>query len=142
MLITRQNHFDLRYQAQAAPNGSGVAGLTIFHTCEHHYDLCVKAQDGGCAVWLRRQVADMFTESQPVFFENADALTLRVEADKMMYRFFAGTSEENLTKIGTGSTQLISTEVTRGTFTGCYAGIFAEGETTAKFDYFSTEYLK
>ena len=84
----------------------------------------------------------MFMESQPVFFENADNLILRVEADKMMYRFFAGTSEENMVKIGTGSTQLLSTEVTRGTFTGCYAGIFAEGETTAKFDYFSCAYLK
>ena len=142
MLIARQNHFDLRYQTQIHLSGNGLAGLTVFHTNEHHYDLCVQTQEGGVAVWLRRRVSDMFMESQPVFFENAENLTLRVEADKMMYLFFAGTSEENMVKIGTGSTQLLSTEVMRGTFTGCYAGIFVEGETTAKFDYFSCAYLK
>ncbi len=142
MLIARQNHFDLRYQTQIRLSGNGLAGLTVFHTNEHHYDLCVQAQESGVAVWLRRRVSDMFMESQPVFFENAENLTLRVEADKMMYHFFAGTSEENMVKIGTGSTQLLSTEVTRGTFTGCYAGIFAEGDTEAKFDYFSCAYLK
>ena len=140
-LIARQNHFDVRYQTRAKVSGQGIGGLTVFHTCEHHYDLCVQAREGGVAVWLRRQVADMFMESQPVFFANTDTLTLRVEADKMMYYFFAGTSEENMVKIGTGSSQLLSTEVMRGTFTGCFAGIFAEGDAKAKFDYFSCEYL-
>lgn len=141
MLITRQQQFDLRYETRIRISGTGLAGLTVFHTNEHHYDLCVKAQDGGALVWLRRQVADMFMESSPLFFENANELTLRVDADKMMYRFFAGTGDE-LTAIGTGSSQLLSTEVMRCTFTGCFAGIFAEGEAKATFPYFSAEALK
>ena len=142
LLIARQNAFDIRYQTQLRVSGKGLAGITVFHTNEHHYDLCVQAREGGVAVWLRRQVADMFAESLPVFFENATDLTLRIEADKMMYTFFAGPAGEALTKIGTGSSQLLSTEVMRCTFTGCFAGIFAEGEETAVFDYFSCDYLK
>ena len=141
LLITRQQQFDLRYETEISLSGKGVAGLTVFHTNEHHYDLCVLARDGGCQVWLRRQVADMFMESKPYFFENGDNLTLRVDADKMMYTFYAGTGDD-LVKIGTGSSQLLSTEVMRCTFTGCFAGIFAEGETKASFAYFSAESLK
>lgn len=141
LLITRQQQFDLRYETEISLSGSGLAGLTVFHTNEHHYDLCVQARDGGCQVWLRRQVADMFMESKPYFFENGDNLTLRVDADKMMYTFYAGIGDD-LVKIGTGSSQLLSTEVMRCTFTGCFAGIFAEGETKASFAYFSAESLK
>ena len=83
----------------------------------------------------------MFAESQPHFFENVDKLTLRVDADKMMYTFYAGTGDD-LEKIGTGSSQLLSTEVMRCTFTGCFIGVFAEGDTEAKFGYFSCDYLK
>ena len=142
MLITRQDQFDVRYQTCIRISGSGLAGLTVFHTNEHHYDLCVQPSQAGMAVWLRRQVADMFTEGQPVIFGDAEQLLLRVEADKMKYTFFAGTSEENMVKIGTGSSQLLSTEVMRCTFTGCFAGIFAEGAAEAKFGCFSCEYLK
>ena len=141
MLITRQDQFDVRYQTCIRISGNGLAGLTVFHTNEHHYDLCVQAREGGAKVWLRRQVADMFTEGRPVIFGDAEQLLLRVEADKMKYTFFAGTSEENMVKIGTGSSQLLSTEVMRCTFTGCFAGIFAEGNAQATFASFSCEYL-
>jgi alpha-N-arabinofuranosidase len=60
----------------------------------------------------------------------------------MKYTFFAGTDPEHLVQIGTGSTQLMSTEVMRCTFTGCFAGVFAEGDVTAAFSYFSAEALK
>lgn len=143
MLITRQQQFDLRYETEMSLSGTaGQAGLTVFHTNEHHYDLCVKSQNGGCEVRLRRQVADIAAESAPVFFEGTEKLILRVDADKMKYTFFAGTDPEHLVQIGTGSTQLMSTEVMRCTFTGCFAGVFAEGDVTAAFSYFSAEALK
>ena len=143
MLITRQQQFDLRYETEITLSGTaGQAGLTVFHTNEHHYDLCVKSQNGGCEVRLRRQVADIAAESAPVFFEGTEKLILRVDADKMKYTFFAGTDPEHLVQIGTGSTQLMSTEVMRCTFTGCFAGVFAEGDVTAAFSYFSAEALK
>ena len=141
MLITRQQQFDLRYETTLSLSGSGLAGLTIFHTRDHHYDLCLQNGGQGCKVWLRRQVADMFVESAPVFFDRSEKLTLRVEADKLMYTFYAGAGDD-LVKIGTGSSQLLSTEVMPCTFTGCFAGIFAEGETEANFAYFSAEAIK
>lgn len=142
MLITRQQQFNLRYETEISLSGAGgLAGLTVFHTNEHHYDLCVQPREAGCQVWLRRRVVDMEAESAPVCFDGADKLILRVDADKMKYVFFAGTDPEHLVLIGTGSTQLLSTEVMRCTFTGCFAGMFAEGDSQATFTYFSAKAL-
>ena len=41
--------------------------------------------------------------------------------------------------IGTGRTQLLSTEAMPCTFTGCFVGLFAEGEEEATFAYFAAE---
>ena len=117
----------------------GCAGITVFHTNQHHYDLLVKKQGSGLAVQLRRRAVDMETVSEPVVFENTDALTLRMEARRLLYTFIAGPDAEHLTEIGTGSSQLLSTEAMICTFTGCFAGMFAEGAVKAEFDYFSAK---
>ena len=72
--------------------------------------------------------------SEPVFFENTDTLVLRIEAERTKYTFLAGPDAAHLQVIGTGSTQLLSTECMNCTFTGCFAGLFAEGPCTAHFD--------
>lgn len=77
--------------------------------------------------------------SEPVAFEGTDTLLLRIEADRRTYRFYAGTDGAEYILIGTGSTQLLSTECMNGTFTGCFAGMFAEGECRAHFASFKTE---
>ena len=140
-LGVRQQQFTLRYQTKMQLSGteSGCAGLTIFHTSQHHYDFYAQKQNGGCTVQLRRRVVDLEAKSKPVFFENTDTLLLRIDADRLTYTFYAGTDEAHLVKIGTGSTQLLSTECMNCTFTGCFAGMFAVGDCTAHFAYFSAE---
>lgn len=139
----RQQQFAMRYETKLELGGdSGQAGLTIFHTAEHHYDLYVNQQNGECRVWLRKRAADMETVSQTVSFGTAHALILRIEAERKMYTFYAGEDTEHLVKIGTGSTQLLSTEAMPCTFTGCFAGIFAEGNVKAVFKYFTAEDLR
>ncbi len=140
-LGVRQQQFDLNYETKLRLSGeeSGGAGLTIFHTNEHHYELLVHPGEKGLAVQLRRRVVDMQTLSDPVVFEGTDTLLLRIEADRRTYRFYAGTDETGLVLIGTGSTQLLSTECMNCTFTGCFAGMFAEGECRAHFAYFQSE---
>ena len=134
----RQQQFDQRYETRMALSGEGgCAGITVFHTAEHHYDLCVRRQGAGCAVWLRKRVADMQTESGPVLFADTDTLVLRMDTDRHTYRFFAGPRQDALVQIGTGRTQLLSTEAMPCTFTGCFAGLFAQGDTEAIFRYFS-----
>ena len=141
-LGVRQQQFAVRYQTSMQLSGeTGRAGLTIFHTAEHHYDLYAQRQGSGCTVQLFRRVADMETRTESVIFADTDTLLLRIDADRHMYTFFAGVNEAHLVKIGTGSTQLLSTECMNCTFTGCFSGMFAEGNCTARFDYFAASSL-
>lgn len=119
MLAVRQQQLDMCYEA-AIRLTQGTAALTVFHTAEHHYDLLAERCDGGCNVRLRRRVVDMETETEPVFIASGEALALRIEADRRRYRFLA-----NGVEIGTGSTQLLSTECMICTFTGCFIGVAA-----------------
>lgn len=137
-LGVRQQQFDQRYETRIRISGEGgYAGMTVFHTAEHHYDLCVRRQGKGCAVTVRKRVADILVESDDVCFDDTDTLVLRIEANRNEYTFFAGPEEGQLVTIGTGRTQLLSTEAMPCTFTGCFAGLFAQGDTQAVFRYFS-----
>ena len=136
----RQQQLSIRYETQMQFSGeTGCAGITIFHTAEHHYDLCAKRVNRGVQLWLRKRVADILAESQPVLVDNTDSLVLRIDADKNFYTFSAGADSHHLITIGTGRTQLLSTEAMPCTFTGCFAGLFAEGDIEATFSYFTSE---
>ena len=134
----RQRQLNVCYETEVAvTNEQGWAGITVFHTAEHHYDLRVSRKGKDCCVSLHRQAADMVMDSPPVVFENTDSLVLRITADKNLYTFYAGLDADHLTVIGTGRTQLLSTEAMPCTFTGCFVGMFAEGDAEATFRYFS-----
>ncbi|MGN0477984.1 MAG: glycoside hydrolase family 43 protein [Hominenteromicrobium sp.] len=110
-LGVRQQQFALRYETDMRiSGGAGRAGLTVFHTAEHHYDLYVQKRESGCTVQLYRRAADMEMRTEPAAFAGTDTLLLRIDADRSRYTFYAGEDEAHLVKIGTGSTQLLSTE--------------------------------
>lgn len=132
----RQTQMELDCITEVTVKGTGTAGLCVYHTNEHHYDLCVSAKGNGLAVCLRRRAADMRMISEEALFPDTEHLRLQIRAERDHYSFFAGISEEDMHWIGTGSTQLLSTEVMKGTFTGCFFGLFAENEITAHFPYF------
>ncbi|MBQ1984674.1 MAG: hypothetical protein II230_00020, partial [Clostridia bacterium] len=139
-LGVRQTQFDLLYDAQVKLTGeNGGAGITVFHTNEHHYDILVKKQGNNLTAQLRRRVVDMEIVSEPIVFENTDSLMLRIDAKRLRYTFLAGKDAGTLVVIGTGSSQLLSTEAMICTFTGCFAGMFAEGDVKANFTYFSAQ---
>ncbi|MCI8929788.1 MAG: glycoside hydrolase family 43 protein [Lachnospiraceae bacterium] len=141
----RQQHFDmwasvwLEMETQSGEDG---IGLTVFHTNEHHYDLMVTKREGKRCAVLRKRVGDMRTESAPLFLPGKGALLLKVESDKLEYRFFAGIDESRLKMVGSGRTQLLSTECMVMTFTGCYVGIFAEGKCSGWFHGFEYQFGK
>lgn len=127
----RQQQMELTCEASLQVSGTGCAGLSVYHNREHHYDLCVRREGADLLVWLRRRVADLLAESKPVRIDQTDRVELQVVAARDRYEFFVGPSTDQLVPVGTGSTQLLSTEVMRGTFTGCIFGLFAEGEAVA-----------
>lgn len=117
-------------------NETSQAGITVFHTNEHHYDLIVTRKNGRKVILLRKRVGDMVTESAPVYVSEKMPLVLCVNASKLEYTFSAGVLGEPLQLIGRGRTQLLSTECMVSTFTGCFFGLFAQGTGTAWFDSF------
>ena len=54
--------------------------------------------------------------SEEHFFPDTDHVILKIHAERNQYTFCAGINEEHPEVIGTGSTQLLSTEVMKGTF--------------------------
>lgn len=130
----RQQHLavTVRTVVDCAPADGQQSGLTVFHTNEHHYDLAITGREGKRCAVLRKRVGDMLTESAPVELTGAGPVELEVRADKLEYRFYAGSGGEPAL-VGTGRTQLLSTECTPGTFTGCFAGLFCQGAGSARF---------
>ncbi|MBR2812190.1 MAG: glycoside hydrolase family 43 protein [Solobacterium sp.] len=132
----RQTQMELDCSTAIRITGTGSCGLSVYHTNEHHYDLCACVKDQGISVTLRRRVSDMAVRSEEHFFPAADQVVMKIHAEREQYAFYAGKDEAHLDVIGTGSTQLLSTEVMKGTFTGCFFALFAEGDSTAHFPYF------
>ena len=135
----RQQHFDMKSEVwvDCNPCKEGeMAGLTIYHTYEHHYDLAVTRADGAKVVVLRKHVGDMETVEGFVKIPEEEKILLCVISDKKVYEFWAGTQNTDLKKVGQGRTQLLSTECMPMTFTGCYVGLFTEGNHDAWFERF------
>lgn len=140
----RQRQFDSQVEAvlELQPREGLQAGLTVFHTNEHHYDLIAAVQDGKRCVFLRKRVGDMVTESQRAELPAGGRIALRIRSHKRGYEFWAGPQDGGLQKIGEGRSQLLSTEVMAGTFTGCFFGLFCQGAegAQARFAGFSCKY--
>lgn len=139
-LGVRQQGFDLRFRAALRLSGAGTAGATVFHTHEHHYDLCVQRAAGGLRVSLRRRVVDMLME-QTLLLPDADEVLLQIDAHRLRYDFYAGPDAKRLSFVGSGCTQLLSTECMNFTFTGCFFALFAQGDAVARFPFASVETL-
>ncbi len=71
-------------------NENSQAGITVFHTNEHHYDLLVTRKMGKRPKGLRKRVGDMITESQPVYVPEKTPLALSVQASKLNIFFPLG----------------------------------------------------
>lgn len=139
----RQRHLAMKAAAvlEFSPQSERVeAGLAIFHTNEHHYDLLITLREGKRAAILRRTSGDMQTESVPVFLPDSGEILLQVEADPWNYRFSVGTAGAALTPVGEGRSQMLSTEMTFGTFTGCFVGLFCQGEPGAEAKFCKLDY--
>lgn len=142
-LLTRQQQMKMTAQVKllaAELSENSAVGLTIFHTCEHHYDLVVAKQGDDNVAFLRKRVGDILTTGEAAKVTLDKPLILRVVADRLEYQFYVGASDDQMICLGSGRTQLLSTECMICTFTGCFEGIFAEGEASARFSEFSCDF--
>ena len=131
----RQQHFDVAVETVldfTPQSEKAEAGLTVFHTKDHHYDLVITQRNGQRAAFLRRRCADMLVESQPVVLPEEGKLTLTIQARQLGFEFFVQPGDGQPQSLGTASTQLISTECMICTFTGCFFGLYCQGEKGAQ----------
>ena len=139
MIAHRQQHFEAIAQVMMdfePTTENAEAGMTVFHTKDHHYDIVVTKSGRKKKAFLRRRACDMLVESEPVKLPESGPVKLLIRASRLGYKFFAGTEGGELQLLGEGCTQLLSTECMVCTFTGCFFGLYAQGEKGAKA-YFS-----
>ena len=123
----RQQHFNCIVTARMSFSPSSEkeeAGLTVYQTPEHHYDLVVTKCSGRKAAYLRKTAGDMKTESSPVWLGEGE-MQLEIKSDRLKYTFSIR-SGGNTAELGSGRTQLISTEaMLYQNFTGTYLAMYA-----------------
>lgn len=123
----RQQHFCCTVKAGlifSPRTDKEEAGLTVYQTPEHHYDLVITKRAGKRIAFLRKTAGDMKTESSPVFLPDGE-IQLEIQSDRLEYTFFIHFDKAR-TKLGSGRTQLISTEaMLYQNFTGTYLAMYA-----------------
>lgn len=122
----RQQHFDCQVHAvlRFTPLEGEEAGLTVFQTNEHHYDLVIARRDGRIMAFLRKVVGDIELELSPTEL-SGNEFSLTIQASRETYAFeisdYYGSHF-----LGTGRTQLLSTEAMQyQNFTGTFFAMFA-----------------
>lgn len=138
----RQQHFDCVVLAdlEFMPNAGDEAGLTVFQTNEHHYDLVITDDAGSQTAHLRKTVGDIRVDLPSVRLFHT-SIRLKIRADRENYSFEV-IDGENVHHLGTARTQLISTEAMQyqnftGTFFALYACSRNKRPAGAKFTFFS-----
>ena len=123
----RQQHFVCTVISRlsfAPASDQEEAGLTVYQTPEHHYDLVITSEEGQRTAYLRKTVGDMKAESSPVILPDGELL-LKITSDRFKYTFSVQ-ANGIYTVLGTGRTQLISTEtMLYQNFTGTYLAMYA-----------------
>lgn len=132
----RQEQFNIYVDTEiqySIKKEDGYAGITVYHTNEHHYDFGLVRHEGKISLMLRKHVGDMETKEIFDLPDQSGRCLLGIESDEIEYRFLAGTDKVHMRCFGSGRTQLLSTECMVMTFTGCYIGLFAEKGAEAEF---------
>lgn len=140
----RQQHFDCKVSVslEFIPRKGDEAGITVFQTNEHHYDLAVSSSHNRTICLLRKVVGDICQELPAVEIKSP-RITFIITACREKYDFII--IDNNIPfSLGTARTQLISTEAMQyqnftGTFFAAYA--YSTNAEAAPAKFLSFEYL-
>ncbi|HTV20826.1 MAG TPA: glycoside hydrolase family 43 protein [Polyangiaceae bacterium] len=154
----RQQHLRARMATRIdfEPREGEEAGLVLYRTPGHRYELGVRRSEGRREVFVRQTVGtylSVVTASAPA--PGGQPLLLEIEAEPSRYTFAwaaspaaspppSSAASPQLQRIGAAETRLLATEVTGG-FIGVYVGLYAvaseaaAGATPAAFDWFDYE---
>ena len=116
------------------------AGLTLYMDELQHYDIYVTKSPDGYQAILKLNIGGIRHMQASIPLPDGQA-RLSVEADNLEYHFYLlfGENFESKTKLGTGYTKYLSSEVSGG-FTGTMIGLYAVGACEAEFTEFNCTY--
>jgi xylan 1,4-beta-xylosidase len=125
------------------------AGLTVYRSADHHYEIAVRRAGGRREVLVRQRVGPrLHAVTASAIVDGADPIVLQIDAKPEEYAFsFAvasgGREPGSMTRLDTAPTRMLSTEVAGG-FTGAYFALYATGggqpaSVPASFDWFDYE---
>lgn len=152
----RQQHLRARMATciDFVPSRDGEeAGLVLYRTPRHRYELGVRHGSGAREVFVRQTIGEyvsVVTALAPA--PGTEPLVLQIEADPARYTFAWGSAGESaspaaaapaLERLGAAEARLLASEVTGG-FIGAHVGIYAvapdcSGAQAAAFDWFDYE---
>lgn len=115
------------------------AGLTVFFSQEFHYEICINIEEYQRFIVVKRRVLDIFQEEYRYPIEKR-SIVLSIRSDKNYYYLGWGVSQENIRFVCKFSTQLLSAEISKKSFTGNYLGLYNYSKSGSKcrfkwFDY-------
>lgn len=112
----------------------GEAGITLYMDENHHYDLAIRKGISGYEVIKRLNIGDIKSVEQTVELKDRNHISLIIQADYEVYRFFVQLEKEKI-HLGTAQTKYLSSEIAGG-FTGVIIGLYANNQDYCNYAHF------
>jgi alpha-N-arabinofuranosidase len=141
-VFRRQQDFVFHFESELDFQPAGPdqrAGLTVFMTNEHHYDLSVTQRQGRrtAAVRVKLEAIDYVAGEFPL--PETGPVRLAVSSDRTFYHFQCAPAGGPWSEPVRINTRYLATEVTGG-YNGVVLGLFAEGAGAPPADFSCCEY--
>ena len=132
-----QKEFDMELQYKVKTL-DGEAGLSVYMDENHHYDLCLVKESGGCKVLLKLNIGDIKYEKAAVSIAHNE-MKFVIRSDAINYNFYY-TADGREIHLGSAQTRYLSSEVAGG-FTGVVLGLYSQyGKEFNEFSGFLCKY--
>ena len=127
ILVRRQEHFDFdaTMHLNFTPAEGEEAGLCIYMSNKHHYEIALTKIDGEQCLIIRRQIGKLKAIEEKVPYEGSDVV-LQLNGRRREYNFSYSKDGKEFTTLGGGESHYLSTEA-GGCFTGNVIGLYASG---------------
>ena len=127
ILVRRQEHFDFEatMHLEFSPAEGEEAGLTIYMSNLHHYEIALTKLDGEQCLIIRRQIGKLKAIEEKVPYAGSEVI-LKLIGRREEYNFAYSADGTDFTILGGGESQYLSTEA-GGCFTGNMIGLYASG---------------
>lgn len=127
IVVRRQEHFDFEatMHLEFSPEEGEEAGLTIYMSNLHHYEIALTKLDGEQCLIIRRQIGKLKAIEEKIPYEDSKVV-LKLIGRREEYSFAYSADGTNFTTLGGGESQYLSTEA-GGCFTGNMIGLYASG---------------